>query len=104
MKAPEPKDPKLLEHHLPRKAPRPARRDLVSPPQEMSRPFVDVVIDRPIGQVPCAVAKVVRPPAQQAVELPHDHVPRGLVARTKDSPDASLDPPDRLLGRRGPEI
>src|SRR3990172_1592751 len=104
MKTPEPEHPQLPEDLVCGKAPRPARRDLVSPPQKVPRPVVDVVVDRPIGRVPCAVAEVARPPAQHAVEPGDDDVPRRLVARTKDLPDASLDPLDRLRGRCGPQI
>src|SRR6266849_2791732 len=104
MKTPEPEYPQLPEDMVRGKAPRPARRDLVSPPQKVPRPVIDVVVDRPIGRVPCAVAEVARPPAQHAVELGDDDVPRRLVARTKDLPDASLDPLDRLLRRCGSQI
>src|SRR6266852_3552768 len=104
MKTPEPEYPQLPEDMVRGKAPRPARGDLVSPPQEMPRPVVDVVIDRPIGRVPRAIAEVVHPAAQRAVELADDHVPRRLVARTEDSPDAPLDPLDRLLGWRSPKV
>src|SRR5713101_4154810 len=64
MKTPEPEYPQLPEDMVRGKAPRPARGDLVSPPQEMPR----------------------------------------LVARTEDSPDAPLDPLDRLLGWRSPKV
>src|SRR4030065_514504 len=96
MKTPEPEHPQLPEDLVCGKAPRPARRDLVSPPQKVPRPVIDVVVDRPIGRGPGAGAEVARPPAQHAVELGDDDVPRRLVARTKDLPDASLDPLHRL--------
>src|SRR3990172_6780204 len=104
MKTPEPEHPQLPEDLVRGKAPRPARRDLVSPPQKVPRPVIDVVVESRIGGVWSAVAEVARPPAQHAVELGGDDVPRRLVARTKDLPDASLDPLDRLRGRGGPQI
>jgi hypothetical protein len=53
---------------------------------------------------PGAVGEVVRPPAQHAIELVLHLAPRRFIARTEDLPDASLDPLDRLLGRRGPHV
>src|SRR5260370_11239975 len=102
MKAPELKYPQLPEDDVLGKAPRPSRRDLVSPPQKVPHTVPDVMIDRSVGHEPRAVAEVVRPPAQHAVELLPHLVPRRLVARTEDLPDASLDPFHRLLGRPAP--
>src|SRR5712692_2485955 len=104
MKAPKLEHAQLPEDDVRGEAPRPSRGDLVSPPQEVPCPFPDVVIDRPIRHEPCSVGEVASPAAQHAVEVRHDLFPRLLVCRTKDLPDASLDPLHRLLGRRGPKI
>src|SRR5260370_14779168 len=104
MKAPELKYPQLPEDDVLGKAPRPSRRDLVSPPQKVTDSVPAVMIDRSVGHEPRAVAEVVRPPAQHAVELLPHLVPRRLVARTAALPDASLARFHRLLGRRSPQV
>src|SRR5260370_7950622 len=104
MKAPELKYPQLPEDDVLGKAPRPSRRDLVSPPQKVPHTVPDVMIDRSVGHEPRAVAEIVRPPAQHAVELLPHLVPRRLIARTEDLPDASLVPINLLLVRRTPPV
>src|SRR5438445_271785 len=102
--APEPEYPQLPEHDVSGIALRPSRGDLVSPPLKVPHTFPDVVVDRPVGHEPCAVREVVRPPAQDAVELVLHLTPRRLVDRSEDPPDASLDPLDRLPRGRCPHV
>src|SRR5262249_1701679 len=104
MEAPKLKYPQLSEDDVRGEALRPSRRDLVPPPQKVPYTFVDVVIDRPVGHQPRAIGEVVRPPANNAIELVLRLIPRRLVTRTEDTPDASLDPLHRLLGWRGAQV
>src|SRR3989442_4665188 len=104
MKAPEVKHDQLSEYHVRREATRPTRRDLEPQTQKVPCSFPDVVIDRPIRHEPRSVGEVAGPPAQYTVKVRHDLFPWLLVCRTKDLPDASLDPLHRPLGRHGPQV
>src|SRR5262249_39846843 len=102
MKAPQLEHAQLSEDDVRGETLRPSRRDLVPPPQKVSYPFPDVVVDRPIRHEPRSVGEVLSPSAQYRIELRQHLFPRRLVCRTKDLPDASLDPRDRLHGWPGP--
>src|SRR2546428_10634381 len=104
MKAPQLEYAQLPEDQLRGVPLRPSRRDLVSPPQKVAYAIVNVVVDRLVGHEPRAIGEVVRPPAHRAVELVPHLIPRALVTRTEDLPDASLAPLHRLLGWRGPQV
>ena len=67
----QPHDAERAKDLLGREAPGPARRDLMPSPQKVTRAGVDVIVDGPIRHHPGAVAEVVGPPAQSAIEPRH---------------------------------
>src|SRR5437879_6529605 len=64
----QPGDPERAEDLLGWEAPGPTRRDLMPSCQKVTRAGVDVVVDGAIGHQTSAVAEVVGPPTQPAVE------------------------------------
>jgi hypothetical protein len=57
----KPENPQLAEYHFIAEAAGATRWHLVAPPQKMPYAFLDVVVNRPIGRGPSAIAEVRRP-------------------------------------------
>ena len=100
----EPQHAEVAEHHPIGVAPGAARRHLVTPNQEVADPVVDVIVDRPIGHEPRAVAEVRGPAAKQAVQAIAHLRPRSHVARNQEVADLGREPEHALLRRARPEL
>src|SRR3954465_15872022 len=100
----QPKHAEIAEHHPIGVAPGAARRHLVTPDQEVADPVVDVVVDRPVGREPRAVAEVRGPTADQAVQAIAHLVPRSRVAGNQEVADLAREPEHALLRRARPEV
>ena len=68
----------------------PATWHLVPPDEEVAHAVIDVVVDRPVGRQPRAVAEVRGPAAQQAVQLVAHLRPWPLLPGTRSSPTLVL--------------
>ena len=64
----QPEHAQLLENRMIREASGASRRHLMAPPQESANRLVDIVVRRPVGHQPRAVAKVVGPASQEMVQ------------------------------------
>src|SRR5262245_17695593 len=102
--APEMQHTERAEHRFPREAVGAVRGHLVTSDQEVSNPFVDVVVDGPVRRQPGAVTEVCTPASQQAIKL-SAHVSPGIqVAGHQDVADLGLEPQDALLRRARAQI
>src|SRR6516165_8375639 len=72
--------------------------------QERADPLLDMPVDGPIGHQFGAMAEVLRPAAQQSIELVAYIGPWSLVPGCQDLADLSLDPSDTFPRRTGAEI
>src|SRR6266849_1836589 len=77
---------------------------LVAVPQEIPHALVDVMIDRSIGHQPRPVAKVVRPPPQNAIEAVAYLRPRCDVVPHQQVAHFLPQPGNALLRRTRPQI
>jgi hypothetical protein len=92
MNAAQPKNAAFAEHRFVTVAACALRSHFVATNQESSNTVIDVIVDRPVGDQTCAVAKVCTPAAQQAVQLVAHLCPRRLIPRNQDFADSLLEP------------
>ena len=79
-------------YHLATEAVGASRSHLVASNQEASDTVIDVIVDRPVGNQPGAVAEVCAPAAQQPVQLVSHLRPRSLITGNQDLADSLLEP------------
>ncbi len=76
----------------------------MTPFEESTNRLVDVVIRRPVGHQPRAVAEIARPAPQQMVQPDTHLIPRRDVAGDKYLPHSRLETLHALVGRTRPQI
>src|SRR3954468_7485259 len=84
--------------------PRASRGHLMSPRQEPANRFVDMVVSRPVGHQPRAVAEVARPATQEIVQPGAYVVPGRDIGRDHDLRHTHLEALHALRRRAGPQI
>jgi hypothetical protein len=96
---PQSLDSELVEDHFGREPPGTSPRCLVATSEKVASTFVDVVVRRSVRHQTGAVVEVVRPAAQNAIQLVSYLGPGTLIPRPQHRADALLEPLDALLRR-----